>query len=110
MVDITPLPGHLLDTNMTGPAQPLTSTPIDAAQMPSLPVSDIENLRYSICQMAVSDSAFTPKPFSGATKDAEKAEEWLEYFSHYTEAVQTVADGSSCGMATLITTSHNRRL
>jgi len=35
--------------------------------------------------LAVNDTAFTPKPFHGNFKDAEKTEQWLTYFDSYTE-------------------------
>jgi hypothetical protein len=35
--------------------------------------------------MAVNDTAFTPKPFAGTTRDVEKTEKWLDYFTNYTE-------------------------
>ena len=33
--------------------------------------------------MAVNDTAFTPKPFSGAEKDCDKVEQWLTYLETY---------------------------
>ena len=33
--------------------------------------------------MAVNDAAFTPKPFSGAEKDAERVEQWIAYLETY---------------------------
>ena len=34
--------------------------------------------------LAINDVNFTPKPFEGNDKDAEKTERWLEYFDKYT--------------------------
>jgi hypothetical protein len=53
--------------------------------MDPLNVFSLNYLQQPLGQMAVSDSTFTPKPFTGLTKDTEKAEQWLEYLEHYTE-------------------------
>jgi len=39
-------------------------------------------------RMAVNDTTFTPKPFLGTFKDAEKTEQWLTYFDSYTEFME----------------------
>lgn len=35
-------------------------------------------------RMAVNDTAFTPKPFKGTESDSEKTEQWIDYFTTYT--------------------------
>ena len=38
----------------------------------------------ALARIAVNDSALTPKPFRGNDGDAEKTEQWLDYFTTYT--------------------------
>jgi hypothetical protein len=62
-----------------------TSPPFASTPMDPLNVFSLNYLQQSLGQMAVNDATFTPKPFTGLTKDTEKAEQWLEYLEHYTE-------------------------
>jgi hypothetical protein len=57
------------------------------ANVTPTPNSDLSlnHLHQLLGMMAVNDASFTPKLFTGATKDAEKTEQRLDYFLNYSE-------------------------
>jgi hypothetical protein len=65
---------------------PAQSSRIKADQEPPTNTTEpsMKDIIMSFSKMSVSDSAFTPKPFRGGTRDAAAAEKWLRYFDNYT--------------------------
>lgn len=56
---------------------------------PTPPAEDSDDVKMkrllNVMQtLAINDSHFTPKTFTGTEKDTEKTERWLEYFNNYT--------------------------
>ena len=40
---------------------------------------------HALTRMSINDTALAPKPFHGTEQDAERTEQWLQYFETYAE-------------------------